>query len=171
MQSVFSSPSHATLRGHNIHGSYRPDWSREDPATTVPKRRCGTFVGLALPQQQSPGVLSPSKKLASPTLGPHTVPSHSWAKVNARSTLPAGSSLPPPDHLLADPTNVWSPVGPRNRRERKQTVVPPSPLTANRGPKPPAGLRWDNGLSSPPERKSGAEAEETSFAQERRAVH
>ena len=32
--------------GLDLHGSYRPDWSREDPATTVPQRR-GAFVGLA----------------------------------------------------------------------------------------------------------------------------
>ena len=137
---------------------------------------------LHSPQQQSPplnaafpGVIPPSQKLASPTLGPHAVPPHSWAKVVARSTLTAGSSLLTLDRLQADSTNAWSPIGPRNRRERKQRIgtgpmVTPSPLSANRGPTPPAGPRWNNGLSSPPERKSGAVAGVTSFAQDLRAV-
>ncbi len=80
------------------------------------------------PQQQSPPlsaasprVLSPSEKPASPTLGPHAVPLHSWVKVVAH-TRSAGSSVLPPDYLLADPTNAWSPVSSHNRRERKRRV-------------------------------------------------
>jgi hypothetical protein len=81
--------------GLDLHGSYRPDWSREDPATTVPQ----PSSDLQSPQQKSPPLnaasLSPSKKLASPTLEQHAVPPHSWAKVVARSRLfPAPTESP-----------------------------------------------------------------------------
>ena len=96
MQSIFLDPPTPRSRGLDLHGSYRPDWSREDPATSVSQRR-GAFVGLALPQQQSPplnaaspGAISPSEKLASPILGPHAVPPHSWAKVVRRAQHSAG---------------------------------------------------------------------------------
>ena len=55
------------------------------------------------------------------SLGPHAVPLHNWAKVVA-NTRSAGSSVLPPDYLLADPTNAWSPVSSHNRRERKRRV-------------------------------------------------
>ena len=185
MQSIFLDPCHATLRP-GLEGLTSTVLTAliglEKTLQPLYPNGGAPSSDLHSPQQQSPPlnaaspvVLSPSEKLASPTLGPHAVPPHSWAKVVARSTLPAGSSLPPLDHLLADPTNAWSPVGPRSRRERKQRigtgpVVTPSPLSANRGPTPPAGPRWNNGLSSPPERKSGAVAGGTSFAQDLRAV-
>ena len=52
MQSIILNPCHATLRpgldrGLDLHGSYRPDWTREDPATAVPPRGCA-FVGPAV---------------------------------------------------------------------------------------------------------------------------
>ena len=58
MQSVFSSPFHATLRP-GLEGLTStvliialPNWTREDSATTVPPRRC-VFVGLAPPASNS----------------------------------------------------------------------------------------------------------------------
>ena len=120
MQSIFLNPSDATLRP-----------GLEGLTSTALIALIGLEKTLHLPppppqspplSAASPGVLSPSKKPASPTLGTYAVPFHSRAKVVARSTLSASSSLPPPDHLLADPTNTWSPLSPHNRRERKQRV-------------------------------------------------
>jgi hypothetical protein len=134
MQSVFSSPSHATLRPGlegltspcliglektlqplYPHGGASSSDLHPPPATVfTPERRV------------SWGPLSFGKASESDSAG--TAP-HSWSKVVARSTLPPDSSLPPPDDLLSDPTNAWSPVGPRNRRERKQRVGGTGPVS------------------------------------------
>ncbi len=131
MQSVYSSPSHATLRPA-LEGGL---------TSTVLIALVGLEKNLqqplycpgvapspdSHPQQQSPpltaaspGVPSLSEKPASPTLGPFAVPPHSWAKVVARSTLPVGSPPFPLDHPLSDPANAWSPAGLRRGRGRKQ---------------------------------------------------
>ena len=125
MQFIFSNPSHATHRPglEGFHDSYRADRTREDPATTVLPREIA-FVGFAYPASStlhlwahtaSPGLLPPSDQPASPTLGPHAVPSHSWMKVVARRTLPVGSSPSSPYHPLSDPANAWSPAESRSR--------------------------------------------------------
>ena len=117
MQSIFLDPSHATLRP-GLEGLTSTVLTAmiglEKTLQPLYPNGGAPSSDLQSPQQKSPPLnaasLSPSEKLASPTLGQHAVPPHSWwAKVVARSTLPAGSSLPPPDHPLADPTNLWSP--------------------------------------------------------------
>ena len=166
MQSVYSSPSHATLRP-----------GLEGLTSTV----LIALVGLEKTLQQpfySPGVApspdshpppqpSPplsaashgvhsllSERPASPTLGPFAVPPHSWAKVVARSTLPVDSPPSPPDHPLSDPANAWSPAESRRGRERKQRdgagpVATPLTLSANRGQVPLNGTQTSPGRNSP----------------------
>ena len=116
MQSIFSSPSNAILC-LDLEGLtstvlivlvglektlqqplYSPEGTQSPPLNAAP-----------------PEVSSPSEKTASQTLGPNTVPPHSWVTVIARSTFPVGSPLYPSNHPLSDPTNAWSPAGSRIR--------------------------------------------------------
>ena len=103
MQSIFFDPSHATLRP-GLEGLTSTVLTAliglEKTLQPLYPNGGAPSSDLHSPQQQSPplnaaspGAIPPSQKLASPTLGPHAVPPHSWAKVVARSTLPAGSSI------------------------------------------------------------------------------
>jgi hypothetical protein len=182
MQSIFLNPFHATLRpglqGDTSTALIALLIGLEKTLQPLYPHGGAPSSDLHSPQPQSPALSTASPGVLSPGVlswGPLPFACSSTSQLGEGSRAQLSLGGPPPNHLLADPTNAWSPVTPHNRRERKQRVgmgpvVAPSTLSVNRGPMPLAGPRWSNGRSSPPEKKSGAVAGGTTFVQDLRAA-